>query len=85
MHKFWAILFGAVLLGCALLFVIAPIMNWWLPTNHASFGDSTDNLFYLILIITGITIAVTIRESRMPIRFEYIPGTGAVVAADGAI
>lgn len=55
MHKFWAILFGAVLLACALLFVIAPIMGWWLPENHASFGGSTDGLFYLILVITGIT------------------------------
>jgi cytochrome c oxidase subunit 2 len=74
-HKFWAILFGAVLAGCALLFVVAPIMGWWLPENHASFGGSTDGLFYLILVITGITyIGVEVVFVWALWRFNARPG-----------
>jgi cytochrome c oxidase subunit 2 len=74
-HKFWAILFGAVLTACALLFVVAPIFGWWLPENHASFGGSTDGLFYLILAITGITfIGVEVVFVWALWRFNARPG-----------
>jgi cytochrome c oxidase subunit 2 len=59
-QKFWALLFGAVLAASALLFVVAPFVpGWWLPTNMASFGQETDNLFYLILAFTGFFFFLT--------------------------
>jgi cytochrome c oxidase subunit 2 len=58
-QKFWSILFGVTMLGCLLLFIIAPWVGWWLPPNVATFGPSVDNLFYLILAITGFFFILT--------------------------
>jgi cytochrome c oxidase subunit 2 len=44
-----------VLGACALLFVVAPFAGWWLPFDASSYGSKVDGLFYLILIITGVT------------------------------
>jgi cytochrome c oxidase subunit 2 len=57
--KFWSILFGVVLAASALLFVVAPFADWWLPENVCSYGPSVDNLFYLILAITGVAFIGT--------------------------
>jgi cytochrome c oxidase subunit 2 len=58
-QKFWSILFGAVMLGSFLLFVIAPFAGWWLPKNVASFGGGIDALFYVILVVTAIFFVLT--------------------------
>jgi cytochrome c oxidase subunit 2 len=39
--------------------VIAPFMGWWLPKNVSSYGHKVDNLFYLILAITGFFFVLT--------------------------
>ncbi|HZT81394.1 MAG TPA: cytochrome c oxidase subunit II [Gemmataceae bacterium] len=59
MQKFWPVLYGSVLAAEFLLFVLAPFVGWWLPANYCSFGPSVDNLFYLILAITGATFVGT--------------------------
>ncbi|MGE3805338.1 MAG: cytochrome c oxidase subunit II [Gemmataceae bacterium] len=59
MPKFWSIVFGLVLFLCGLSFVIAPMMGWWLPKNVSTFGPAVDNLFYLILGITGFFFILT--------------------------
>lgn len=59
MHKWWGILFGVVMIGAVLIFIAAPFVNWWLPKNVASFGGEVDNLFYLILAITGFFFILT--------------------------
>ncbi len=59
MHKFWSGLFGIVLAACALLFIVAPFVGWWLPQDVASYGGKVDGLFYLILAITGVTFIGT--------------------------
>src|SRR5213592_3749876 len=53
--KRWAYLFGAVLAAEALVFVLAPIMNWWLPMRASTYGGGIDDLFYIILAVTGVT------------------------------
>jgi cytochrome c oxidase subunit 2 len=58
-QRYWAVLFGAVLLASAGLFAIAPFVGWWLPPNACSFGPDVDGLFYLILIITGLAFLLT--------------------------
>ena len=50
MHKFWSGLFGVVLAGCVLLFVVAPFVGWWLPQDAASYGSKVDGLFYWLFI-----------------------------------
>jgi cytochrome c oxidase subunit 2 len=55
-HKGWSVLFGVVNGAALLLFVVSPfIPGWWLPRDASAdgFGSSVDNLFYLILAITG--------------------------------
>jgi cytochrome c oxidase subunit 2 len=58
-QKWWSIVFGVVMAAAALLFVVAPFAGWWLPKNVSSFGPGVDNLFYLILAITGFFFILT--------------------------
>jgi cytochrome c oxidase subunit 2 len=59
-QKLWGVLFGIVMVGAVLLFAIAPaVRGWWLPLNIASYGGHIDNLFYLILAITGFFFILT--------------------------
>jgi cytochrome c oxidase subunit 2 len=59
-QKLWSVLFGVVMLAAFLLFAVAPLVQgWWLPRNVASFGGDIDNLFYLILAITGFFFVLT--------------------------
>lgn len=63
MQKFWALVFGAVLLACFLLFAVSPFVfggQWWLPQNVCSFGPEVDYLFYLILAFTGFFFVLTL-------------------------
>jgi cytochrome c oxidase subunit 2 len=60
-HKFWSILFGAVLLAELLLCLAAPAMGWWLPplANSTNVGKEVDKLFYFILAATGFFFILT--------------------------
>jgi cytochrome c oxidase subunit 2 len=58
-HKFWSILFGAVLGVCGLASLISPLVGWKLPDDVCSYGPSVDFLFHLILAITGIAFVGT--------------------------
>jgi cytochrome c oxidase subunit 2 len=59
-QKFWALLFGAVILAEAGLFLVAPFVpGWWLPQNLCSFGPHVDGLFYVILAVTGFFFLLT--------------------------
>ena len=59
MQKLWSVLFGAVMLGALLLFVVSPMTGWWLPKNVATFGAGVDYLYFLILGITGFFFILT--------------------------
>lgn len=60
MQKLWGILFGVMMTAAFGLFAVAPLVRgWWLPKNVATFGDGIDNLFYLILGITGFFFVLT--------------------------
>jgi cytochrome c oxidase subunit II len=58
-QKFWSMLFGVVILLAVGLFAVAPFMGWWLPRDVSSFGGQVDDLFYLILWITGFFFILT--------------------------
>jgi cytochrome c oxidase subunit II len=58
-NKFWSILFGIVMGACGLSFIIAPAMGWGLPEGVSSHAGSVDNLYYLILYITGFFFFLT--------------------------
>jgi len=52
--RFWSLLFALVpILGIA-MFVAAPIYGVWLPKDASTDGWAVDQLFYLILGITGV-------------------------------
>jgi cytochrome c oxidase subunit 2 len=57
--KWWSFLFGAVMIAAVGLFVAAPFCGWWLPKNISTFGPRVDNLFYVILAITGFFFILT--------------------------
>src|SRR5437870_4985621 len=66
------------MLGALLLFVVSPFVGWWLPKNVATFGGGIDDLFYLILIITGFFFVLT--EAILVynlFKFHYRPGQKA--------
>ena len=79
MEKLWGIFFGLVLGAIFALCAVAPWVGWWLPQNVSSYGGDVDNLFYIILAITGVTFVIT--ESLMVwfmFRYTYSPQRKAV-------
>src|SRR5438874_44465 len=44
---------------CGGLFVVAPFLGWWLPVSVSTHSDLVDNLFYVILAITGFFFVLT--------------------------
>jgi cytochrome c oxidase subunit 2 len=58
-RKWWAVLFGVVLLLEGLSVLISPVVGWWLPKNVSSFGGGVDLLYYVILIVTGFFFVLT--------------------------
>lgn len=59
MHKWWSLLFGVVMTAAAVLWVASPFAGWWLPKNVSTFGGGVDNLYFLILAITGFFFILT--------------------------
>jgi cytochrome c oxidase subunit 2 len=58
-HKWWSLLFGAVMVAAAGLWAASPLFGWWVPKGVSSFGGAVDNLYYLILAITGFFFILT--------------------------
>jgi cytochrome c oxidase subunit 2 len=58
-QKWWSLLFGVIMILATALFIIAPFAGWWLPVNVSTFGPAVDNLFYIILGITGFFFILT--------------------------
>ncbi len=68
MNKFWGIVFAVVMAACGLSFVVAPFSGtwlpagsapWWLPEGVSTHSREVDNLFYVILYITGFFFFLT--------------------------
>jgi len=57
--KWWSVLFGMVMAACGALFVVAPIVGWWMPQGMSTHSADVDSLFYLILAITGFFFILT--------------------------
>ena len=58
-NKGWSILFGVVLLGCALGYIICPLVGWGMPTGISSHAGHVDDLYDFILIVTGFFFFLT--------------------------
>lgn len=59
MNKFWAILFLLIpIFGCA-TFLVAPSYNIWLPVDISQHGRVIDDLFMMILWLTGAIFIAT--------------------------
>jgi cytochrome c oxidase subunit 2 len=58
-EKWWSILFAVVMLACGLSFFVAPFVGWWLPEGVSTHARAVDNLFYIILYITGFFFFLT--------------------------
>ena len=70
MKYFWAWFFIVWPIAAVVVFAISPVMNWWFPgagdpdsltvgQSASPMGVDIDNLFYLILIITGVVFVAT--------------------------
>jgi cytochrome c oxidase subunit 2 len=87
--KWWSVLFGVVMFACGALFVVAPFVVddnghaiWWLPLGVSTHSDRVDNLFYIILGITGFFFILT-EAILVVFMFQYAgkPGGGHVFGA----
>ena len=61
-NKCWAILFGVVMLACAVGFAAAPLfpsLNWWRPEGISTHAGEVDFLFDIIAWITGFFFFLT--------------------------
>src|SRR5262245_9423945 len=47
------------MIACALTFVVAPFVGWWLPEGVSTHSHDVDKLFYIILGITGFFFILT--------------------------
>ena len=59
MGKFWSLLFGIMMVACVGLFVVAPYANWWMAEPNSLHASRVDNLFYIILAVTGFFFILT--------------------------
>jgi cytochrome c oxidase subunit II len=64
--RYWSVLFGAAAVLSVLSFLYAPFSpDWWVPVagtpSHviSTFGREIDNLFVIILVITGVVFIGT--------------------------
>lgn len=72
MGRFWFFFFMFWATVAVVSFAIAPAMNWWFPGGALSpLGKRIDDLFYLILVITGVTFIGTM------IALGYVLWTGS--------
>jgi cytochrome c oxidase subunit 2 len=55
----WSLLFAVVMLACLVLFIVSPMVGWWLPLQASHHAQSIDFLFYVILWITGFFFVLT--------------------------
>jgi cytochrome c oxidase subunit 2 len=67
--KWWSILFAVVMIGCLAVFIVAPIVGWWMPAGESSHAWDVDFLFYLILWITGFFFVLT---EALLVAFMYL-------------
>jgi len=58
-RKFWAFLFGIIILAEFLIFPIAWLCGWWLPKSISSYSTKVDALFFVILAVTAIAFVLT--------------------------
>jgi cytochrome c oxidase subunit 2 len=55
-NRFWFFFFMTAGVAAVGSFVVSPAMDWWFPGPSLSpLGRQIDDLFYLILVITGVT------------------------------
>lgn len=78
-QRFWGVLFGTVLAAEALLFVVAPILHWWLPKAASTYAPDIDLLFYVILAVVGVTfVAVSAVLVYVLLKYPSEPGRRAL-------
>ncbi|MBI5759213.1 MAG: cytochrome c oxidase subunit II [Planctomycetales bacterium] len=75
MGRFWFYFFMSAAVAMVVTFAVAPANNWWFPGAALSpLGKRIDDLFYLILVITGVTFVGT------TIALGYVLWTGSSVS-----
>jgi cytochrome c oxidase subunit II len=83
-NKLWSIVFGVVMAACGLSFIVSPFVGWGLPEGVSKHSAKVDELYYIILIITGIFFFLT---EAILIAFMWLyaaePGAPRPVRATG--
>jgi cytochrome c oxidase subunit 2 len=75
-NRLWCVFFSVAAILAVVFFYIGPSMGWWFPGAAASpLGQQIDDLFYLILAITGVTfIGVHLVLGYILWKFGAVPG-----------
>lgn len=77
--RLWTIFFMVTAVAAVVSFALAPSYGWWFPGDgraHTPLGQKIDDLFYLILTITGITFV------GVQIALGYVLWRGAAAGQD---
>ncbi|GIX03496.1 MAG: alternative cytochrome c oxidase subunit 2 [Planctomycetaceae bacterium] len=75
--RLWTIFFMLTAVAAVVMFIMAPSQGWWFPGDgqaHTTLGRKIDDLFYLILAITGVTFV------GVQIALGYVLWRGAAAA-----
>src|SRR5262249_39232716 len=82
--RYWSLLFLLGFLFCLGMYIYAPFHpDWWLPRDLSAhgplaFGRQVDHLFWIILVITGVTFVGTeVALCLAAWRFAHEPGRKA--------
>lgn len=59
MGKFWSIVFLCVTIFGVGTFLVAPLIDVWLPEDVSDLGHHIDHLFMFILVLTGVVFIAT--------------------------
>lgn len=76
MNRVWCLFFMISAIAAVVFFYIGPSLGWWFPGIAASpLGQQIDDLFYLILAITGVTfVGVHVVLGYILWKFGAVPG-----------
>ena len=58
-NKVWSILFGVVMVACAISYGISPFVGWGMPEGVSAHAPHVDQLYYVILYITAFFFFLT--------------------------
>ena len=79
-NKLWSILFGVVMIACAMSFIVAPFVGWWMPVGASSHAQpliscstsSTSRRFFILteaILVVFLWVYCSTSEGKRPVNW----------------